>query len=296
MLWTDAIMVLYFVFRFAGWICPLIPVQLGYWLFERIGDVAFIFARRTRQAYVSNLRRVLGKEESKVHTRRVARRAFENLFCNYFDLFRAHSLAPDQLQAQLAETHGLEYLLNAEKQGKGVVLGSAHFGNWDMILHVAAIFLHVPAVILYEPQQPEKLSAYVHLGLRRRPGVTMVAVDTGLRGVIKAVRSGHVIGMAFDRDATQSGRIVDFFGESARLPDGPVELSLKYRCPVIFAFAIRQPDHRTEFRIEPPLEFRSTGDRERDVTAGVQEMARVMERYIRQYPDQWLLFQRVWNS
>src|SRR5574341_867251 len=280
---------IYYLFRILGFICPLVPVRFGYWLFARFGDLGFLLTRKRQRTYYYNLRRVLGDQATPAAVNTMARRGYQNLLKNYFDLFRAHHLTRGELRAQLARAYGLEYLERAIRQGKGVIAGTAHFGNYDMVMQVATLYIQTKIIAAHERLRPEKLFHYV-AALRRSQGIEMVAVDVAPRAIIKALQAGHVAGLAFDRDITRTGPTVDFFGAPAQLPDGAVQLSLKYGAPVIMGFGVRQRDNRNVIYIEPPLEFEKTGNDTKDIHAGVQKIARVMEKYIRQYPDQWLMF------
>jgi KDO2-lipid IV(A) lauroyltransferase len=283
----------YYLFRFAGFVCPLLPARFGYWFFARLGDLMFLFTARRQQAYFYNLRRVLGDQASSVQVNTVARQAFQNLLKNYFDLFRWHKITKDRIREQLADLHGFEHLANAMKQGKGVIAGSGHFGAWDLVIHLAAAYLETEIVVPNERIQPERLFQYI-LALRRSQGIEMVPLDVAPRALIKALREKKMVGLAYDRDLTQTGPTVDFFGAPTQMPDGAVQLSLKYGAPVIVGFSIRQPDNRSVVYIEPALEFVKTGDTPHDIQVGVQRIAAVLEKYIRQYPGQWLMFQKIW--
>jgi lauroyl/myristoyl acyltransferase len=285
----------YYLYRLAGFLCPLIPVRLGYWLFARAGDLAFLLTHKNQKTLMYNLRRVLGDDASPALLNATARRAFENLMKNYFDLFRGHALTQDQILAQLAGVEGIEYMEQAMALGKGVIAGSAHFGSWDMVLHIAAKYLKTTIVVPNERLKPEKLNQYV-LAQRQSQGIEMVPVDIAPRLLIKALKAGHIAGLAYDRDITKSGPVVKFFGQPTQMPDGAVQLALKYGSPVVIGFSVRQPDNRSYVYIEPPLQFERTGNHESDICLGVQKMTAVMERYISKYPDQWLMFQPIWND
>lgn len=286
---------MYYIYRLAGFVCPHIPDRLGYWLAARAGDLLFVSTAKRQKVYFFNLLRVLGPDASADLVHRTARRAFQNLVKNYFDLFRSHGLTREQINDQIASVEGLDYLSSAMALGKGLVAGSAHFGSWDMVLQLAAIRLNREIVVPNERLKPEQLNQYV-LNLRAARGIRMVPIDVAPRAMIKALRAGNVVGLAYDRDITRTGPIVDFMGAPTQLPDGAVQLSLKYGCPVIIGFSIRQPDNKSRVYVEPPFEFAKTGNMEADICAGVQKMAAVMERYIRQNPDQWLVFQKIWDE
>lgn len=284
----------YYIFRFAGWLCPRLSPRVGYWLFARLGDVMFFLGARTQKTYFTNLRRVLGDDAPPAQVNAIARRAFQNLWKNYFDLFRGHRLSKEELRAQIGEVHGLEHLENALQQGKGIVAGSAHFGAWDLFIHLAATHLNKRVVVPNEHIKPEKLFQYI-LRLRASQGIEMVPLEVAPRALIKALRAGQIAGLAYDRDITKTGPYVNFFGAPAQMPDGAAQLALKYDVPVVIAFAVRRADNRSNVFIEPPLVFEKTGDLQRDIRNGVQQLANVMEKYIRQYPDQWLMLQPIWN-
>jgi KDO2-lipid IV(A) lauroyltransferase len=285
----------YYLFRLAGFLCPLVPDRLGYWLSARIGDLVFLLTAKKQRAYFYNLHRVLGEDAPPAQVNAVARRGFQNLVKNYFDLLRSHAMTPGKIRAQLAGVEGMEHLQNAMAEGKGVIAGSAHFGSWDMVLQLAAVHLQTEVVVPNERLKPEKLFQYV-MALRKSQGIDMVPIDTAPRMLIKALKAGHIAGLAFDRDITKTGPVVNFFGKPAQMPDGAVQLALKYGSPVIIGFSVRQKDNRSYVYVEPPLKFVKTGNMETDICRGVQKMAAIMENYIRRYPDQWLVFQPFWDA
>jgi KDO2-lipid IV(A) lauroyltransferase len=264
-------------------------------LFARLGDLAFLFFYDRQATYRYNLRRLLGDDASPAQMRAVARRAYQNLLKNYFDLFRAHRMSKAEISQQLAGVQGLEHLENAMKLGKGVIAGSGHFGSWDMVIQLAAVYLNTHIVVPNERFKPEKLFQYI-LNLRKSQGIDVVPLDVAPRALIKALRDKQIAGLAYDRDITKSGPFVNFLGRPAQMPDGAVQLALKYGAPVIMGFSVRQPDNRSMVYIEPPLEFEKTGNLQCDIQAGVQKMADVLAKYYRQYPDQWLMFQKIWEE
>ncbi len=283
----------YLLYRLAAFICPLLPARFGYWFFARLGDLLFLLTAKRQQTYFYNLGRVLGDHATPAEMNAVARRAFQNLLKNYFDLFRWHRITKEAIRQRLTGLEGFEHLENALKEGKGVIAGSGHFGAWDLVINLTAAFLDTQVVVPNERFKPERLFQYV-LALRRSQGIEMVPLDVAPRAMIKALRAGQMVGLAYDRDITKTGPLVEFFGQPTQMPDGAVQLSLKFGSPVIVGFSVRQPDNRSFVYIEPALEFEKTGDLERDIQAGVQKIAALLEKYIRQYPDQWLMFQKIW--
>ncbi len=287
----------YWAYLIGTVLVPLLPERLGYWLFARIGDLAYLSGRRLRAAYLKNLAHVLGPNAEPAEMRRITRHAFQNLAKNYFDLFRGHRLNEAQLRAQLAEVVGFEHIETALAQGKGVVLGSAHMGNFNMLLHLAAVYLkeHRDIVVPIERLKPERLYELVKRQ-REAQGIEIVPVDNAARVLLKMLRAGNLIGLALDLDVTRTGPVVNFFGKPAQMPDGAIALAIKYKTPFIIGYIRRLDNNRCIAVIEPPIQFELTGDLARDTRAGVEKTVRRLEDWICHYPEQWMMFQPIWEQ
>lgn len=284
-------------FRFAVWFVPLLPEGFGYWLFARLGDLAFVWNTSARRTYQKNLAHVLGAGAPQSEYDRVTRCALQNLLKNYFDLFRAHRLTDAQVWAQLASVEGLEHLDNAIALGKGIAGGSAHFGNFNMFVRLTALhFKHKHEVVApVERIQPESVFELV-TKLRAAEGIELVPSDQAARVLLKKLRGGAILGLAVDLDPTHTGPLVNFFGAPAQLPDGAAVLAVKYNAPLILGFIRRLDDNRSAVVIEPPLELERTGDLAQDSRRAVEKIVTRLEYWIRQYPEQWIMFQPVWEE
>lgn len=291
----DALIV--FGYRFAVWLAPRLPERFGFWFFARLGDLAYLFNSNGRANYQKNLRHVLGAEYTPTKANRITRKAFQNSLKNYFDLFRGHALSEAQVYAQLASVEGLEHLDNAIALGKGVAGGSAHFGNFNMFVHLTAVHLHKQheVVVPVERLKPEAVFEIVKQQ-RGAQGIELVPADTAGRVLLKKLRAGAILGLAIDLDPTRTGPIVNFFGAPAQLPDGAAVLAIKFNAPLILAFNRRLDNNKCAVVIEPPLDLERTGDLQQASRAAVEKIAARMEFWIRQFPEQWILFSPVWQA
>jgi KDO2-lipid IV(A) lauroyltransferase len=131
--------------------------------------------------------------------------------------------------------------------------------------------------------------------LRASKGIQIIPADSFLRPIFSALRHNGLVGIAADRNLTGTGSVVQLFGAPALLPDGHIQLALRTGAPIGLFFSVRRPDNTFEAFIEPPLELERTGDQERDVRSGMTKLVAVLERYIGQHPEQWVMFQPVWN-
>jgi KDO2-lipid IV(A) lauroyltransferase len=175
-----------------------------------------------------------------------------------------------------------------------VIVVTAHFGSVDFLGHLNTLHgLRITAVV--ERLEPEKLFQYL-ASIRARYGITLVPTDTSMRPVFRALRAGELVGLALDRDVTDSGVEIEFFGEPARLPDGYARLARHTGSPIVLVFGVRLPDYRLQVRFEPALDIPQTPDREGDIRAIMRQALRVAGRYIAEHPEQWVMFRPVWRA
>jgi KDO2-lipid IV(A) lauroyltransferase len=129
---------------------------------------------------------------------------------------------------------------------------------------------------------------------RQAQGLVLVPMDSAL-SIHRVIRDGGALGILADRAVTGIGERVEFFGRPALLPSAHVALALRTGAALLPAFTWRE-NGLLHARIEEPLELVSTGDREADVRAGVRQFAAIFERYVREHPEQWTVFEPVWDQ
>jgi len=281
----------YFSYRLLGALVPWIPPRLGYALFDRLGDLAHDRATSSRRNVYHNLRHVLGSETDPAHLEGVARQIFRHQARNYYDLFRVAALSAEQIR-EFVTPRGMENIDKALQAGKGIVMFTAHYGSLDIASQRLALEGY-PITVVAEHLKPERLFRYV-TSLRATHGLRFIPNDSFLRPLYRALRNNEILALASDRNLTGSGRLVSFFGAPALLPDGHVRLALRCGAKLLPTFGRRRPDNSFEIITEPALELQPSGDAERDVGTAMDALVSVVERYVGQHPEQWVLFQPVW--
>jgi lauroyl/myristoyl acyltransferase len=287
-------MLTYYLHRLLGLVMPLIPPGLGYPLATSLGDLFYHLDKVTRANIYDNVTHILEGSQKPVGDREtIVRDVFRNMAKNSYDLFRAHTLSLAEV-GRLVKVEGREHVERALSQGKGLIFVGTHFGNVDIVAQVPALW-DIPVVGPAEHLKPEALFQYI-CSLRANKGFRLVPIDGPLLGLFRALRRNEVVALAADRNIAGSGIVVDFFGAPARLPDGYAQLSLRTGAPIIVGFSQRLPDNTFVVYIEPPLELESTGDRDRDARVGVEKVVAIMERYIGERPEQWVMSVPIWQT
>ena len=268
----------------AEWALPRVPPSWQGPISEVVGTVAYLAAPRARNAVRANLMIIAPTRSLS------ARRVFVNQVRQYLEVFHIPRLDRARFD-EIVRVEGWDHFVCAHRLGKGVIFGSAHLGPVALvgqILITRGYTLTLPA---------EKTdSEFMHAVNRARQaqGMVLVPIDSAL-GLHRVIRESGVLGILADRAVTGVGERVEFFGRPALLPSAQVALALRTGAALVPAFAWREKG-LLYARIEEPLELVSTGDRGADVRAGVRRFAAILERYIRENPEQWTVFEPVWDD
>jgi KDO2-lipid IV(A) lauroyltransferase len=267
-------------------VLPQIPSALVTPIAQVMGTVAYAVSPGARDAVRANLETIAPERAGAS----LARHIFVEQSRNYLDIFRLQKTDAATLRATI-EKRGWEHFTTAYTQGHGVIVASAHLGPISVVGQV--LVAHGYATVLPVETERSEVQRAVNRA-RSAIGLELVRADTPL-AVVRALRDGKVFGLLADRAVTGVGERVPFFGREVLIPSAHIALGLRTGVPVIPAFSLRIGKSLVA-SFEPPLELRSTGDREADVRAGVAQWARVLETYVRRYPEQWTVFERVWSA
>jgi len=190
---------------------------------------------------------------------------------------------------------GFENFERAMARGKGVLFLTGHLGAWELSAFAHSLYGH-PLNIVMRPLDNPYLD---RLTLRYRTMHGNKAVDKDFaRGLIAAMRAGKTVGVLMDTNMIASqGVFVDFFGIPACTASGIARVALKTDAAVVPGFTIWDPQlQKYRLRFDPAVKLIRTKDRAADVVANTAQFTKVIEDYVRRYPDQWLWVHRRWKT
>jgi KDO2-lipid IV(A) lauroyltransferase len=270
----------------------ILPAFVCRRLLEGLGLTYYSLFRRHRRVALDNLRRMLPRPEDDRLRRRIARGSFRNLGRLLFDLLWMAGRSFETIERQV-ETEGWEHLDAAYRRGRGVLLFSAHFGNWERVALLQG-FRGRRLNMIIRPLDNPLLEAYFNR-FRTRSGNRVIPKRGALRRCLRPIRNGEGIAIVIDQRVPWTDAVlVDFFGRPAATTRSLARLALRFGCSVIPVFSIPLPDGRYRIVYEPevPLPRHGTDeDRIRDLT---QRCTGVIERYVRRYPEFWFWMHRRW--
>lgn len=271
----------------------VIPTPLRRALFIGVSRMFHLLIPRQRLIATHNLRRAF-PEKSEGEILRIVQGVYRNMGIVAAEFFDIPRLTKENIAAQV-ETEGLENCWKALEKGQGLLLFSAHFGNWELEAAAAALLIK-PAVVIYRPLDSPLLDHLV-LRVRSATGNIPLAKEHAMRPMLRALKQNGILGILIDQNVDwYEGVFVDYFGRPACTTDGLALLALHTEAPVLPAYMVRLPDGRYRLVFGPEVEVIRTGDRDADILANTQRFTKVIEQIVRRYPDQWLWVHQRWKT
>jgi KDO2-lipid IV(A) lauroyltransferase len=253
-----------------------------------------VFRLGIRRKVVEENLRLAYPEQDEAWIHATARAAYEHLGRESAAILRLGRLDPQAVIDRTVPV-GWDEMEEALGEGRGCILVTGHYGNWEIAAATVAS-RGVPIAAIVRRQGNKLVDARLD-GLRRRLGVETITQREAPSRVPRMLRRNTVIGIVGDQDARGSGVFVPFFGRPASTHRGPALFALKLNAPVFACVARRLPGPGVRYEVSGqrvPVE--RTGDLDADVARLTAELAARLEGEVRKAPEQYFWFHRRWKS
>ncbi|MDQ3133041.1 MAG: lysophospholipid acyltransferase family protein [Acidobacteriota bacterium] len=235
-------------------------------------------------------------ELSAAEKEKILRGTFESLgrhlgFVSHFRKFKHEDIR------NLVEVVGKEENFDkAYAQGKGVLFFTGHFGSWEVFNLLPPAFGFGMNILVRRIDNP-LVENFVD-GFRTRFGSVTLDKTKSARKMFRVLENGELLGILADLNVQEKeGVFVDFFGIQSSTTTSIAKLALKTGAAVLPAFAVWEESKRKYVvYLEPPVEYEKTENDEADILSLTQNITKVVESYVRKYPEQWLWIHKRWNT
>lgn len=267
---------------------PRAALGLGRFLGWIYGSVIRYHRRDARQALALSLPDIPAPQRADI-----LRRMYANLGTNVVEITRLPHLSEAQL-ADMVDWEDEHHVHEVLAAGKGLLVLSAHMGNWDLLCTLAPRF-NYPTTIITKRIKNKGVNDY-WMATRGRFGLKFVPAHNSYRQCLTALRKNEIVGFILDQNMIRDeGIFVDFFGRPACTTPGLAFMSAQSGAAVVPAFMLRQPGGRHRLKVLPAIP--PPPDRKPEtIHAYTQRYTKVIEDMIRQYPDQWIWLHRRWRT
>jgi KDO2-lipid IV(A) lauroyltransferase len=247
-----------------------------------------------RRAIVrDNLRRAFGDTMDDARRDAVAAAFFRHLGLNLVEFLLLGRLRPQEIR-DWVDLEGLEHYRAAAAQGRGVLLVTGHFGNWELL--AARLGAEgIPITFLAKSQSNAQSDRLLN-ATRARAGVCTLRAGGPLKELVVALRRGEVIGLAADQDAGPEGCFAPFLGTPASFYRGAGYFAWKLQVPVVSGVIFRLPDGRHRLELGPPYEADPAWGEAEAVQRLTETYAQRLEAAVRREPAQYFWTHRRWKT
>lgn len=248
-----------------------------------------------------NMAQVTGRSERDPHVRRLAFASWRNYGRYAADFMSFPHLKVEHIERNLRDLSDGEegwpgLVRHVLQAGRGAIIATAHFGNWDM---AGAILAHRhPLSAVAETFSDEQLNRLLQ-NQREEKGIGIIPMEGSARRILRALQQNQLIAIIVDRPVPEDqGIAVTFFGRKTFVPSGPAALALKSGAAIVPGFVWYGHHNEYYARVFPPIFPQECKGEQR-----VQEIARLtqlmydaLEEMIREWPTQWYMFRQFWPA
>lgn len=283
----------YLALRVGAGLIGLLPASAARWLGRAAGLAWHRLAKGRREMARRHMRRVLGDGADSGAAARAVMRSYGRY---YAETLWVRGSRVDALRSDTV-VDGLDRIIEARDQGRGMIYGLPHVGNWEVAAPVA-VTEKVPVVAVAEKLPNRRITEWF-TDLRADFGIEIVLATGGtevMRKLEAALGANKAVALLADRDLKGRGVEIDFFGEKTTLPPGPATLALRSGAPLLPVATYFEGNNGYRVVVRPPIPIPDEGTRSEKVSTMTQALAREMESLIREAPEQWHLVQPNWPS
>ena len=259
---------------------------------ERLGRIGY-WPLKIRRDVVERQIAAAFPERDEEGVKRIATGCYSHLGRTAVEAALLPSLGKEAILDLVDSAEGWEHIAAIAASGRGGLAVAAHHGNWELLGGYLAAREVRPEVVV-RGMGNKLFENYLNAN-RERLGLTVMHDSVAVRRTARALRDGRIVAMLADQGVLGlASSFVPFFGRPAKTPRGFAVFALRFEVPVCFIDALRLPNGKFRVIVEP-VEAACTGDREQDVDALVLRYSEVLEKWVRQYPEQYFWHHRRWR-
>ncbi len=268
------------------------PIRAGYRIAAFASSLYAFFSPADRQALNDNLKQLFPDYDDSC-IKSIASQIFINFGKYLVDFFRFSIIDADYIK-KYVKVEGRHHLDDVLKQKKGVILTSAHIGNWELG-GVALAALGVPLSVVALTHKQERIDKFF-TQQRLEKGVGVIPVGIAVRRCFKVLANNGAIALVSDRDYFDNGLKVEFFGKKAIIPKGPALFSRRCSAPIVPVFMLRNKDDTFTLKILEPIMPVKTDNEHEDLICVTERVIKTIESVVKENPEQWFVFKRFWEK
>jgi KDO2-lipid IV(A) lauroyltransferase len=268
----------------------ILPHRVALYKGSVLGIIAFSILGIRKRVSLENLRLAFPEKDER-EIAAIAKRSYQLFGMTVAEICRFRRLG-SSVTDKIVELDGVENLEKALSQGKGVIMVTGHFGNWE--LYGCLSQLGYPVTFMVGEQHNLLVDRLIN-SLREALGTKLSPLTGDLREILKDLKSDRAVGFLSDQNAGKRGIFVDFFGRKASTPFGAARFSMLTGAPVVTGGAVRLPGGKHRLVVDEPI-YPSASRGDKEMFRLTQAYTTRLEELVRRYPDHYFWPHRRWKT
>ena len=225
--------------------------------------------------------------------KKIAYKSYKSFCTTLIEILHMPAMTHDEIKKQV-NCKNSELIKNKYDEQKGVILLSAHFGNWEYVATSVAAQLNLPFSVVVKAQRNPYVTKWLNK-MRVKWNNKIIPLGISIRQTYETLKNKNIVAMVADQRGSEEAVKVRFFGRDVSVHTGPAVLALKTGAPILYGIPVRKTDHF----YETTMTEISTDDLPETYEDKIKEVSQrhmsYLETYIRKYPEQWLWMHKRWK-
>ena len=254
--------------------------------------IFFYFIPIRKKVVIENLH-IAFPDNDAISNKKLAFRIYKSFTITLVEIMSLNFISKSQM-IKIVKCKNPELIVQKFEEGKGVILLSSHFGNWEFIAISVAIQIQLPFSVIVKPLRNPLVYEFMNRG-RTKFGNEVVPLGISVRKTYQTLKEKKIVAMAADQRGPQEGVKVKFFNKDVSVYTGPAVLSLKTGAPIISGLAIRNNDFTYDLELTEISMENLPEDEDEKIMEICQRYTLNLENVIREHPEQWLWMHKRWK-
>ncbi|MDP8266126.1 MAG: ELM1/GtrOC1 family putative glycosyltransferase [Candidatus Aceula meridiana] len=280
----------YWAVKFFATIVRALPLSTAIGFGRFVGLLGYYLDAKHKKIAYSNLKIAFAKTKKTSEIKRILRELYRNFGQHFIELLRLPITDPHKY----IKVEGKEYVDEAIKKGKGVILLAMHFGSWELCNFMESLLGH-PYRVMVNPQARHSRLNDLLNSYRQSAGAGLISTSgSGARDFLKTLKKNEIVGIVVDQGG-KTGELVKFFGRLSSMSVGAIKIGLKFDVPIYFCTIVNEKGPYHRLIIQPALDLVKTQDINQDVRTNLENITKTMEECITRYPSQYMWLYKIWK-
>jgi len=283
------------LYKFFSILLKVLPNRAKIKMMKGLGWFAYKVSVKHKNIINNNLELAFPKRFTSVEKEEIGKAAFTNLIDTVFGIIKRDGIEKDEVLQNIT-FEGEEIIDQYQKEGKQFILLAGHYGNWELLSQAIAIKFDLTLVGVGRQLDSAFMDRILKEN-RERFNVEMVYKKGAMKGCIKAINEGKIVGILTDQAIRKNqSQDVIFFGQPATHTPLASILSRKFGLDLVPAYIHTEDYINYTVKIEPPLKTLKTESQEEDLAILTQLQADVIEKKIKKNLKQWFWMHKRWKG